>query len=45
MKGPKGSHFEPEEYKINAKKGQKCEDLSFKLKGFNLKVDVKSLNN
>ena len=44
MKGPQGSLFEPAEYKIDAKKGQTCDDLSFKLKGFSLKFAVKSLN-
>lgn len=44
MKGPQGSLFEPSEYVIDAKKGQKCEDLAFKLKGFSLKFGVKSLN-
>jgi hypothetical protein len=44
IKGPHGSVFEPAEYMINTKKGQKCEDLAFKLKGFSLKFAVKFKN-
>ena len=42
MKGPKGANFEPTEYRI--RKGDACEDLSFKLKGFSLKFAVKAKN-
>ena len=42
MKGPVGSVFEPAEYKINAKKGQNCDDLVYKLKGFSLKYQVRA---
>ena len=44
MKGPLGSVFEPAEYVIDSKRNQKCEDLSFRLKGFSLKFAVKSQN-
>lgn len=44
MKGPQGSLFEPSEYKIDTKKGQNCDDLTFKLKGFSLKFAVKALS-
>lgn len=44
MKGPKGSVFEPAEYKIDAKKGENCDEIAFKLKGFSLKFAVKSKN-
>jgi hypothetical protein len=44
MKGPKGSVFEPAEYKIDAKKGDNCDDIAFKLKGFSLKFSVKAKN-
>ena len=42
MKGPQGSVFEPAEYQIDTKKGQNCDDLAFKLKGFSLKYAVKA---
>jgi hypothetical protein len=42
MKGPIGSVFEPAEYKIDSKKGDNCDDLAFKLKGFSLKFGVKA---
>lgn len=41
MSGPKGSVFEPLEYQINLKKGDKCQDLVFKLKGFSLNIPTK----
>ena len=44
MKGPMGAIFEPVEHKIDTKKGQNCDDLTFKLKGFSLKFAVKSKN-
>jgi hypothetical protein len=44
MKGPLGSVFEPAEYVVDAKRGDKCEDLSFRLKGFSLSFSVKSEN-
>ena len=40
MRGPQGAVFEPSEYPI--KKGQSCDNLSFKLKGFSLKFAVKT---
>lgn len=42
MRGPQGSVFEPAEYKIDTKKGDSCDDLAFKLKGFSLKFAVKA---
>jgi hypothetical protein len=41
MKGPMGSVFEPTEYKVDTKKGDNCDELAFKLKGFSLKFAVK----
>ena len=41
MKGPQGSVFEPAEYKIELKKGDACEDLPFRLRGFQLSIPVK----
>jgi len=40
MRGPAGAVFEPSQYAINLKTGQTCEDLTFKLKGFVLKMQV-----
>ena len=46
MKGPQGSVFEPAEYKVDTKSSAiACEDLSFRLKGFSLKLAVKTKNN
>ena len=42
MRGPLGSVFEPAEFIIDAKSNKKCEDLSFRLKGFSLKFGVKA---
>lgn len=36
-----GAVFEPFEYKIDSKKGDSCEDIAFKLKGFSLDLKVK----
>jgi hypothetical protein len=44
MRGPQGSVFEPNEHFVDAKKGQNCDDLAFKLKGFSLKHGVRAIN-
>jgi len=42
MSGPPGILFNPLEIVVDTKNGEKCEDLSFKLKGFEIKIGVKN---